>query len=151
MIWLSILLRSTGAKMTTGLNDIIRQLEQQGKAIERALSALREVGDTESASAPAAEPAVARGRRKGKRKGGGMTPEGRKRLSEALRARWAAKRAGSAAPAKSVPVKAAPAQAVRKGGMTPEGRKRLSEALRKRWAAKRAGSATATKKAARKS
>jgi transcription elongation GreA/GreB family factor len=70
-----------------------------------------------------------------------MTPEGRKRLSEALKARWAAKKAGASAPAK---------EARSKGGMTPEGRKRLSEALRKRWAAKRAAAAAPAKKAAAK-
>lgn len=120
-------------KMTNGLDEIIRNLEQQKTAIERALAALREVG------APSAVRSATPSRGPAARKGG-MTPEGRKRLSEALRARWAAKRADSAVPAK---------KAARKGGMTPEGRKRLSEALRKRWAAKRAGAAVA-KKAARK-
>ncbi len=86
--------------------------------------------------------AASRGR-KAKRKGG-MTPEGRRRLSEALKARWAAKKAGPSAPAN------APAKAKRKGGMTPEGRKRLSEALKKRWAVKRASSAVPAKRAGRK-
>ncbi len=112
--------------MTNGLNEIIRKLEEQGRAIERALSALREV-EIPTANAPAP-----RGRQS-KRKGG-MTPEGRRRLSEALKARWAARRAGTA----SASARTAPAKAKRKGGITPEGRKRLSEALRKRWAAKKA-------------
>jgi hypothetical protein len=113
--------------MTNGLKEVIKGLEKQKTAIERALAALREVDGTVAESAPVAA-APRRGRAKRK---GGMTPEGRKRLSEALKKRWAAKRAASQ-------VKTA---AKRKGGMTPEGRKRLSEALRKRWAAKKAAAA----------
>jgi hypothetical protein len=129
--------RSTEAKMANSLNDVIKKLEQQRIGIERALAALRDIeGPSLEIAAPAAT-SVPRGRRKAKRKGG-MTPEGRKRLSEALKARWAAKRVGSAAPAK----------AKRKGGMTPAGRKRLSEALKARWAAKRAASGAPAKKAA---
>jgi hypothetical protein len=124
--------------MTNGLVDIIKKLEHQWTAIERALKALREIevpGFSSELLTPA--PAVAKatgGARKAKRKGG-MTPEGRRRLSESLKARWAVKRAGSAVKAKTT------AKAKRKGGMTPEGRKRLSEALKARWAAKKAGSA----------
>jgi hypothetical protein len=114
--------------MANSLNEIIRKLEQQRTAIERALTALREVEGAGAESVTSATPASA-GARKATRKGG-MTPEGRRRLSEALKARWAAKKSDDAP--------ATPAKAKRKGGMTPEGRKRLSEALRKRWAAKRA-------------
>jgi hypothetical protein len=134
---------STGEEMTDGLKDIIKKLEHQRIAIERALAALREV-DGSTVETPAAAPAVsAPATRKGRRKGG-MTPEGRRRLSEALRKRWAAKRAGS------VPSASATRPAKRKGGMTPEGRKRLSEALKKRWAVKRAASAVPGKRAGRK-
>ena len=131
--------------MANSLNEVIKKLEQQRTGIERALAALREIegpGAVAPAAAPAAVPASGR-LRKATRKGG-MTPEGRRRLSEALKARWAAKKAGPSVPA------AAPAKAKRKGGMTPEGRKRLSEALRKRWAAKRAAAAAPAKRAGRK-
>jgi len=120
--------------MAGSLNDVIKKLEQQRVAIERALSALREIegpGSDSAASAP-------RGRR-AKRKGG-MTPEGRRRLSEAMKARWAAKR-GRPAPV---------SRSKRKGGITAAGRKRLSEALKARWAAKRAASAGTKKAAGRK-
>jgi hypothetical protein len=124
--------RPTGEKMTNSLKDIIKNLEQQRTAIDRALEALRDIDgpgvEVGASATPAARTSA--GPRKAVRKGG-MTPEGRRRLSEALKARWAAKR-GSAT---------APGPAKRKGGMTPEGRKRLSEALRKRWAAKRAAPA----------
>jgi hypothetical protein len=142
--------------MAGNLSEVIKKLEQQRTAIENALSALREL-DSPGFEAAAAAPA--RRGRPPKRKGG-MTAEGRRRLSEALRARWAAKRAGTAAkpsaPAKSAPAaksapsaapKTAPAPkaANRKGGITAAGRKKLSEALKARWAAKRAGSATKKK------
>ncbi len=125
--------------MANSLNEVIKKLEQQRIGIERALAALREIEGPAAAAAPS--PALGRPR-KGRRKGG-MTPEGRKRLSEALKARWAAKKAGSSVSA------AAPAKTKRKGGMTPEGRKRLSEALKKRWAAKKAAAGSA-KRAGRK-
>ena len=129
--------------MANSLNEVIKKLEQQRIGIERALAALRDIeGTAAETTAPVAAPAP-RGRPKAKRKGG-MTAEGRRRLSEALKARWAAKKAGSAAPATR------PAKAKRKGGMTPEGRKRLSEALKQRWAAKKAASAVPAKRAGKK-
>jgi hypothetical protein len=104
-----------------GLTSIIAQLEKQKTAIERALAALREVEGIGSAapapasSAPArrksnkrslaqkarwaakraAEPVRPAPAAKAARKGG-MTPEGRKRLAEAMKKRWAVKRAGAA-------------------------------------------------------
>jgi hypothetical protein len=127
--------------MANSLSEVIKKLEQQQIGIERALAALRGIeGPDFETPAPTAVRSVGRPR-KAKRKGG-MTPEGRKRLSEALKARWAAKKAAPPAPAK---------RATRKGGMTAEGRKRLSEALKKRWAVKRAASTAApAKKAAGK-
>ena len=105
--------------MLDGLTSIISQLEKQKAAIERALAALREV----DGGAPAA-PATSTAKRKATNKrsiaqkarwaakkaapvqaieGGmneigkksGMTDAGRKRLSEAMKKRWAVKRAGS--------------------------------------------------------
>jgi len=140
--------------MANSLNEVIRKLEEQRAGIERALAALREIegpvaDGARGGAAAAATSSSSAGGRKAKRKGG-MTAEGRRRLSEALRARWAAKKSGTpaTAPAASSAAgsTAGSAKAKRKGGMTAEGRKRLSEALRKRWAAKRASAATATKK-----
>jgi hypothetical protein len=86
------------------MKEIIAKLEQQRDAIERALSALRGVEApregkpaSASASAPASEPAppagnTARGRRKGR-----LTPEGRRRLAEAMKRRWAVKRTAAQA------------------------------------------------------
>src|SRR5580698_8062680 len=122
--------------MANSLSEVIKKLEQQRIGIERALAALRDIeAPGLETPAPLAVRSVGRPR-KAKRKGG-MTPEGRRRLSEALKARWAAKKAGSSVPAR---------KAKRKGGMTPDGRRRLSEALKKRWAVKRAASTAAPAK-----
>jgi hypothetical protein len=75
--------------MADGLDDIIARLEEQKSAIERALSALREIegsGVQSRAEKPSAPRKV---RTKRKR---GITPEGRKRLAEAMKRRWAVKR-----------------------------------------------------------
>jgi len=129
--------------MAKGFNGIIAQLERQKTAIDRALAALRDVDGTQEAATEATATTELASSAPATRKGG-MTPEGRKRLSAALRKRWAAKKGAQSAPA-AVPQKA-PA---RKVSFTPEGRKRLAEAMRRRWAVKRAGSAV--KKAGRKS
>jgi hypothetical protein len=81
--------------MTNSLTEIMSKLEQQKGAIERALSALRDVdGSSMVSEVPVASKPAAKTRAKRK---GGMTAEGRKRLSEALKQRWAAKRASAAA------------------------------------------------------
>lgn len=116
--------------MTNGLAGIIKQLEQQQKAIERALAALRYI---EGIAPPATASAT---RKVGRSPSQSRRPEGQKK-------RWAAKKAAEAAPT-AMPAKAAR----RKPRLTPEGRERLAEAMRQRWAAKRAGSAV--KKMARK-
>jgi hypothetical protein len=105
--------------MTDSLNGVIKQLERQKTAIERALTALRGIEGTLPAL-PVSAPA--------KRKGG-MTPAGRRRLSAALKKRWAAKKAAEAGPAATAEIP------------TPKGkkrsaavRKRMKEAQRLRWA-----------------
>ena len=125
--------------MTDGLSGIITQLERQRTAIEHALEALRNVDGTEANGTQAAAPGSAPKRK------GGMTPAGRRRLSLALKKRWAAKRAAAEV---SVPAKAVP----RKGTLTPAGRQRLAAAMRKRWALAKAAVTTpikAAKKAGR--
>jgi hypothetical protein len=82
--------------LANAFTDIVAQLERQKAAIERALAALREIGGpvSESVAGPAPVIAKTRATRKAKRKTG-ITPEGRARLAEAMRARWTAKKAAS--------------------------------------------------------
>jgi hypothetical protein len=70
----------------TELDSIIGNLERQREAIDKALEALHEVG-----GAPHAGGRPAKKKRAAKKKGG-LTEEGRRRLSENMRKRWAAKR-----------------------------------------------------------
>jgi hypothetical protein len=74
----------------TDIGKIITQLEVQKAAIERAISALRAVGASGRGKGSAA-PGVKAGRRRSR-----LSPEGRRRIAEAARRRWAAKRAADA-------------------------------------------------------
>jgi hypothetical protein len=114
------------------IENIIRQLEQQHASLDRALGALREIEGTAAASAQG------RGMPGKKARGGKrhMSAEGRARIAEATRRRWAEKRAAQAAAAKQT-VK--PAKTTKRA-MSPEGRARIAEAARRMWAErKRAG------------
>ena len=62
------------------------------------------------------------------RKKGRLTPAGRRRLSQLMKARWAARR--KAARTKTVTSR-------KKGKLTPAGRRRLSQLMKARWAARR--------------
>ncbi len=65
-----------------------------------------------------------------------LSPEGRRRIIEATKRRWAAKRAAQA----GTPKRAAVPSRSRRGKLSNEGRKRLALAMKKRWAtAKKAG------------
>lgn len=92
-------------KQVEPLKDIISRLERQRTAIERALAALHEASGSEvgersagtsgsttshAGSGAGLGRAAGRGRRRGR-----LTPEGRKRLAEAMKRRWAVKRAAS--------------------------------------------------------
>jgi hypothetical protein len=74
------------------LKDIIVRLERQYKAIDRALSALEGLGDSGAMASASVSSVPAKRKRR-------LTPAGRRRISEALKRRWAAKRAAAAAPA----------------------------------------------------
>ena len=111
------------------VENAISQLEKQRSAIDRALSALREV--TGAAAASSAGNGIPQGKRKKRH----LSPEGRQRIIEAIRRRWAAQRAGQPASKK-----AAGSSRMRRGKLSEEGRKRLVLAMKKRWAAaKKAG------------
>lgn len=96
----------------TDVQRIISDLERQRNAIDRAIAALREITPSAAPAKRAAGPPAPAKRQ--------MSPEGRQRIVDALKKRWAAKRAaesGSAAkkarPKKSAGKKAA---AKRKAG-----------------------------------
>ena len=111
------------------IKNIIQQLQQNAAAIDRALSALREIEGQNSSELSS----VARTRR------APMSAHTRKRIGEATRKRWAAKRA-----AKDAIKDVSPLTAGRpKRHLSPEGLQRIVEATKRRWAAKRAADAAA--------
>ena len=83
----------------TDLRNIISELEQQKDAIERALAALREVSQTGAQAAMAGTAAKKRPGRPPKKQSR-MTEEGRRRLAESMKKRWAAKKAAGKRAAK---------------------------------------------------
>jgi hypothetical protein len=112
------------------VENVISQLEKQRSAIERALSALREITGSPAIGADG------RRRTQSKTKKRQLSPEGRRRIIAATKRRWAAERRGQA----GAPKKAAGASLSRRGKLSDEGRKRLALAMKKRWAAaKKAG------------
>ena len=72
-------------------------------------------------------------------RGGGLTPAGRRKLSLAMKARWAKRKSTNGSAKATAPVSAS-AKSKKRGGMTPAARKLISEAMKKRWADKRKGS-----------
>jgi hypothetical protein len=70
------------------------------------------------------------------RRGRGLTPAGRRKLSESMKQRWAQRR-GPASASKATASVAAKTTPRKSGGMSAEGRKRISEAMKKRWAEKK--------------
>jgi hypothetical protein len=110
--------------VTDSLNGIINQLERQKTAIERALAALQGIEGIEVPAPAPAPPESAPATRKG-----GMTPAGRRRLSAALKKRWAAKKAAEAEPAVTPE---APARERRK--FSAATRRKMALAQQARWA-----------------
>jgi hypothetical protein len=127
------------------LEKIIAELENQKAAIDRAITALREiVGPVQGAAITPSTVEVKTAATKRH-----ISPEGRKRIIEATKRRWAAKRAAELSGVgvqSNTATKSAPADGkapTRKGHISPEGRKKLAVAMKRRWAAKRAAEASA--------
>ena len=114
------------------LDRIISELESERDRINRAIALLKNESRNSTRKAPVAMKTVT-----SKRLSGGLTPAGRKRMSEAMKKRWA-ERSGSTGTSRktAAPVRTA-SQEKKRGGLTAAGRKRLSQAMKKRWAERR--------------
>jgi len=111
------------------IDNVISRLEKQRSAIDRALLALREISGPSTANAQPVSQSTSRKRR--------LSPEGRRRIIEATKRRWAAKKTGGTGTA---PKSAAAPSRSHRGKLSDDGRKRLALAMKKRWAtAKKAG------------
>jgi hypothetical protein len=71
------------------------------------------------------------------RRGGGITPAGRRRLAEAMRLRWAQRKGAATRTSAASTSVSASSKPKKRGGITAAGRKKLAEAMRKRWAEKK--------------
>ena len=71
-----------------------------------------------------------------------LSPEGRKRIVEALKRRWAAKKKAAEAVLLAT---TKPAKKAKKRHISPEGRKHIADAVKLRWATKKAAAATPAK------
>jgi hypothetical protein len=103
------------------LGTIITELKSERDKMARAIAALIEGAGASGRGAT----------RKVRRKRlGGITSAGRRRLSLAMKKRWAERRAKNRSAKAAAPKK--------RGRLTPAGRKKLSDAMKKRWAEKKA-------------
>ena len=112
------------------LQSIVSELKSERDRIARAIAALENEsmgGRGKSAGRSSASTTKPR-------RGHGLTPAGRRRLSESMKRRWAARRGAGIVSAKTT-ASAAPKK--KRGGLTAAGRKRLSEMMKKRWAEKK--------------
>lgn len=117
--------KSTTRERQVDLNKIVSELKSERDRLGRAIAALV----NEARGAVGARIAAVPGKRSK-----GITAAGRKRLSLAMKRRWAERRGKAAVPkAKGK----APAAAPKGRGLTPAGRKKLSEAMKRRWAEKK--------------
>jgi len=116
-------------------SSILKDLRAERVRIDRAISALEGLdgAGTLRATVPStpSAPAKARGRRK-------MSPAGRKRISEMMKARWAERNATTA-----LILKAAAPQPRGRRRMSAAARKRISMMMKKRWAARKKAGKTA--------
>ena len=100
---------------------ILAELRAERQSIDKAITALESLGHTGAAVSPAGRASVGRtaaGLRGGRRR---ISAAGRKRISEAAKAMWAARRKKTRAPRH----------------MSAATRKRLSELAKQRWAERR--------------
>ena len=107
------------------IESVVTALKQQRARIDQAIAALEGTGRGGRRGRPPKR--VSAAGRSGRR----MSAAARKRISQAMKARWA-KWKGKSAPKKSAPAKT-------KAGptMSAAGRKKLSELMKARWAAKK--------------
>jgi hypothetical protein len=77
------------------VQEILAELKTERERLDQAIATLEDLGagqETAASRTPIKTATVGNMRQAGKRTRGGMTEEGRKRLSEAMKKRWAARR-----------------------------------------------------------
>lgn len=136
------------AEILATIDCELAQLQQARALLTGSASPVARKGPGRPRKADAAFIGAAAKPVKKKKKKGTLSPEGRERIAEAVKKRWAAQKAKSSAPKKAAAAakktaatEAAAKPAKRKSHLTPEGRKRIAEAAKKRWEARKAAAA----------
>jgi hypothetical protein len=115
------------------VESIVAELRSEVARISQVIGLLG--GNTPTTARVGRPAASAQGSSRAKRRGG-LTPAGRRKLSLAMKRRWAQRR-GATGASRAKTALAAATKPKKRGGITPAGRKRLAEAMRKRWAEKK--------------
>ncbi len=103
------------------ISAIIAGLKAEREKISRAIAALIESAGGSGKGAT---------RKAARKRQGGITPAGRRRLSLAMKRRWAQRRTKKHSAKAAAPKK--------RGRLTAAGRKKLSEAMKRRWGERKA-------------
>jgi hypothetical protein len=127
LLLVSPILISLGEPMDT--RTILTDLKAELNRLNQAIAALESLDGTAIATTPAAKAAPTQAKKRG------LTPAGRRRLSEMMKKRWAARRKQAAKPA--------PKKASVRRTMSLAARKKIAAAQRKRWAAQKKAAAKA--------
>ena len=115
------------------LDRIISELESERDRISRAIALL----ENESKNGTRKAAVAMKTATSNKKRSGSFTPAGRKRLSEAMKKRWAERSVSTGTSRKTAAAVTTATQAKKRSGLTAAGRKRLSQAMKKRWAERR--------------
>ncbi len=102
--------------------NVVAALKEQRSRIDRAIAALEGLGSRARRGRPP---------KTGSTSGRHMSAAARKRISQAMKARWAKWKR------KSAPMKSVPAKPKARRAMSAAARKKLSDLMKARWAAKK--------------
>jgi hypothetical protein len=114
------------------VQNIIAELKGELARIGEVIGLLE--GDASAKKRVGRPPASAAQKAQAQRRGRGLTPAGRRKLTEAMKQRWAKRRGATSASTASINVAAKPKKS---GEMSAQGRKNISAAMKKRWAEKK--------------
>ena len=115
------------------IQSIVTQLKSELTRIGEVIGLLE--GNTPAKKRVGRPPASAAAKTPSTR-AGGLTPAGRRKLSLAMKRRWAQRKSTGGASKASTPIVAV-GKPKKGGGITAAGRKKLSEAMKARWAARK--------------
>ena len=113
------------------IENIVAQLRGEMDRIGHAIGLL--LGDAPTKARVGRPPGSTGTKVRSGGKGRGLTPAGRRKLSAAMKRRWAQRRGATARASAAVAV----VKPKKRGGITAAGRRKLSEAMKQRWAEKK--------------